>query len=109
MSKRLIHYDPHTKTHTWHTYDHASQKTKVAVVQDVEDILKQNKMLQNIGEYKRKGIQDSFYHFATIPNAVINEWLVKFNLNIFVKEDLPKIEKLLQRPEYKYLRTVSKI
>lgn len=109
MSKRLVNYDPHSKTHTWHTYDHSSKTTKVVVVQDVEDILKHNKMKQNNTLYKQRGIKEGFYHFATIPNVVIEEWMKKYGVNVFVKDDLPKVEKLLNKAEYKYLRTVNKI
>jgi len=37
------------------------------------------------------------------------EWKRKYNIDWNRKEDLPRIEKLLNSPDYKYLRTVSKI
>ena len=107
--KRLIDYDPYTKTKTYHDYDHSSGKTVIETSQDVSQFLKRNKALQNEASYRQSGFKNDYMHFATVPNAVIMEWKEKYNLDVFNDEDMPKIEKLLQSNEYKYLRTVDRI
>ncbi len=109
MGKRLLDYDPLTGVKTFHEYDHSSKKTYITQEQDVQKILERNKALANNSDYKRQGIKDDWYHFATVPNTVIVEWRTKYNLDISNKEDLPKIEKLLQSSDYSYLRTVNRI
>lgn len=110
MSKRLLDYDPLTKTATYHDYDHSTGKTYIEQVQDVKHILDRNKRAQNNdlqrGRYAKK---DDWYHFASIPNQVIIEFKQKYNLDVFNEDDLPKIEKLLQSRDYMYLRTVNRI
>jgi hypothetical protein len=109
MSKRLIDYDPVTKTGTYHDYDHSSKKTHITTEQDVSAILEHNKRLANDSDYKRQGIKDDWYHFARVPNTVLMEIMQKFNVDIFNKDDLPKFEKILASSDYQYLRTVNRI
>jgi hypothetical protein len=105
--KRLLEYDPLTKTSTWFEGENDGS-FKIGQTQDVEAILKRNKQLRNDTNYKRDGIKSDWYHFATIPNTVIHEILLKYHLDINNKDDLEKIEKVIQR-DYKYLLTVDKV
>lgn len=107
MSKRLMDYDPLTKTATYHDYDHGTGKTYITEVQDCTAILERNKRMQN--DSLHMGKKGDWYHFASVPNQVIMEWKTKHNLDVFNEDDLPKIEKLLQSREYMYLRTVNRI
>lgn len=109
MAKRLLDYDPLTKTTTWHDYDHSSRKTYLITEQDCTLQIERNKALQNMPEYRSRGVKNEFMHFAHIPNNVITQIKQKHHLDIFIKDDLPKIEKLLQSNEYRYLRTVDRI
>jgi hypothetical protein len=105
--KKLLEYDPLTKTSTWFEGS-GNGKFKIAQSQDVEAILKRNKALRNDGQYKRDGIKSDWYHFASVPNSVLHELLVKYHLDWNNKDDLPKIEKVIAR-DYKYLMTVDKL
>jgi hypothetical protein len=109
MTKRLLEYDPLTGIKTFHEYDHASQKTYISHEQDCQKILDYNRTLANDDRYKRQGIKDDWYHFATVPLTVVMEWKTKYNLDVFKNDDLPRIEKLLKSSEYSKLRTVNKI
>ena len=108
--KRLLDYDPLTKTQTWHLYDHQTKTTQIKTVQDVEDVLERNKRLANDQEYKRKGIKNDWFHIGTIPNTVLMQWKKTHNIDLInpTKEDLKKAEKLLNDPDYRYLRTCNK-
>lgn len=106
--KRLLDYDPLTRTQTFHEYDHSSGKTVIETVQDVRGILDHNKRLANDSSYKARGIKQDYYHFATVPNGVLMELIEKYHLDWQRADDLPAIEKILQR-DYKKLLTVDKI
>jgi len=107
MSKRLLEYDPMTKTSTWFE-GNGKGGFHICQTQDVEAILKHTKRLANDSSYKREGIKSDWYHFATVPTTVLHEILVKYHLDWANKDDLPKIEKILQR-DYKALLTVDKV
>jgi hypothetical protein len=109
MAKRLLSYDPITGVRTYHDYDHDTKKTYITEEQDVEAILNHNKKLANDSSYKKQGIKDDWYHFATVPNTVLLEIMKKHNISIFNNDDLPKFERILQSNEYRYLRTVDRI
>lgn len=104
MTKRLLDYDPLTRTQTWHEYDHVTKKTHIQEVQDCEAIIKRNKQLQSVS-CGRKG---DYFHFATVPNVILYKWLKEDGLDFNRKEDLPKIEKKLRSREWMYLRTCDR-
>jgi len=102
MSKRLLDYNPYTQTATYHYYDHATKQTHIETVQDTSAIIESNKRSINSGLNQTKG---DYWHFATIPNGVILKLKAEKGIDINNKDDLPKLERLIQRdPEYKYLR-----
>lgn len=108
--KRLLDYDPFTGIKTYHEYDHSVRKFYIHEEQDVESILNKNKELANNSSYKQAGIKQDHYHFATIPNIMVMKLKNEHNLDIFDKDDLVKIEKLLNfDPSFKYLKTVNRI
>ena len=110
MSKRLVNYCPYTQTSTWHYYDHSTDTTYVEEVQDCQNIIDKN----GIAFCERfllqadatRGKKSDHFHFATIPNSVIAKFKKDLNLDIFNRDDMKKIERLIQRdPDYRYLRT----
>ena len=106
MSKRLVNYCPYTQTSTWHYYDHSTDTTYVEEVQDCQNIIDKNKRLANDSSYATRGKKSDHFHFATIPNSVIAKFKKDLNLDIFNRDDMKKIERLIQRdPDYRYLRT----
>ena len=108
MSKRLLDYDPLTGIKTFHHYDSTTNQTHIEQTQDVQKILDYTKSKANDSSYKRRGIKSDWYHFARVPNTVILELKNKYNLDVFDKHDLPKVEKVLQR-DYPKLLTVDRI
>lgn len=103
MQKRFLGYDPHTKTTTWHYYDHDTKQTYIEEVQDVQRTIDLNKSIANSGLNNKKG---DMWWFARIPNSVCIKLKQEKGLDIWNKGDLKKIEQLITRdPEYRYLRT----
>ena len=107
---RSVEYDPLTKTTTKFHIDDG--QIIIEEIQDVQDILEANKRAatHDVGgggrltETDRKGIKNGWWKVASIPNTVIAQWL-KLGVNIHRPDDWPKIRKLLNSPEWRYLRT----
>jgi len=104
MSRRLIDHNAFTGISTWHHFDNGTGKTWIESTQDVSRIIERNKRLQNDSSYSDRGRKNDMLHLATIPNNVIMKIKQDHNIDVFNKDDLKKLEKLLQSSEYKYLR-----
>jgi len=103
MARRLIDHNAFTGCSTWHHYDHGTGKTWIETTQDVSRIIDNNKAQQNSGVNSRRG---DYWKFATVPNNVIVQLKNECGIDVFNKDDLPKLEKLIERdPEWRYLRT----
>jgi len=107
MSKRVVDYDPFTGVTTTFDYDPFSDTTYVGREQLIEPALDRNKALQNDTEYSRKGIKNDWWHEAFIPNVIIEKWKNEFGVDVFNKDHVKKVKKLLNSPEYKYLKTTA--
>jgi len=105
--KRLISYDPLTGLETYHSYDDLEDKTIISYESDPTPVLEVNKKLQNNTDYSKDGIKDEFWHFASIPVQVQMDWLINFGVDIYKKDDAQKVFKLLNDPDYLYLKTTT--
>jgi hypothetical protein len=86
-------------------YDHNEDKVILQNVQDVEPLLELN---------KKEALGDSMYgqqsnsgmrKVASIPLIIIEKWKRELGVDIYNKNDWPKIKQLLNDPEYRFLRT----
>lgn len=102
--KRLLDYDPLTGITQYHHYDPITKTTTIETIQDVEPFLEMNKSMQNDIEYSRQGMKNEFWHAATIPVLVQYQWL-KEGIDLFDKEDWPKVRAKLNDPNWRLLRT----
>jgi hypothetical protein len=84
-------------------YDSLQDKFLIKKTQDVEPILKFNKMLQN-NESLTRG--KDLRRVAKIPMVVIDQWL-KDGIDIFSQdpEMKRKVKQRLNDPNYRFLRT----
>jgi hypothetical protein len=113
VEKRLLDYDPLTRTSTFHHYDDLTKETVIEEIQDVEHFLESNRRTQThdvggakgLNEYSRKGIAKGWWHVATIPNTVILKWKRDYGVDVFDKNHTQGIKRLLNDPEWRYLRT----
>ena len=106
--KRLLDHDNFSGLSTYHNYDELTDTTTLEYVQDVEPILNNNKALQNDEDYTKQGIKNEFWHYGNIPVIIQMKWLKEHNVDIYKKEDWPRILKLMNDPDYKYLKTTTK-
>lgn len=88
------------------TVDASEKKITFAVWQDVEDIIENNKKLQNTPQKSDWG-----RHVASIPNVILHQWLTEewnrgnTTLKPYSKEFDKIIEKKLRDADWRWLRT----
>lgn len=101
MSERLLDYDPASGMRTWFSSSDENQGTwHIRYEQDASPILDENKETQNESFDKRADM----WHAAKIPAVVLMEWLNKYGVKYWDKNDAPKVKKLLNSNEYRHLR-----
>jgi len=100
MSERLFNYDPATGLRTWFSTDNDGDTWRFRHEQDVTPILDQNKESQADGFDKRADM----WHAARIPTVVLMEWMTKFGVKAWRKDHADGVRKLLNHPDYRYLR-----
>ncbi len=87
-------------------YDNAERKLVLERVQDVEDIIENNKKLRTQEQHSDWG-----RHVASIPNIIMERWLNEeyargnTSLRMFTKEFDELVAKKLQDPDWSFLRT----
>lgn len=109
MVKRLVDYDPLSGMTTFCDYDPLTDITIVSREQDIESLLEKNKTLQNSDDYTRTGIKECFWHYASIPNILIEKWKVEDGIDVFNKDHAKAVYKKLNSPEYRFLKTTNKV
>ena len=109
LSKRIVDYDPWSGVTTTFDYDHATDKTYIGEEQDVSLLLDKNATHRNDPDYWRQGVKDCWAHVASIPNIIITKWLYEYGVNVYNKDHAAKVKKLLNSPEYRYLKTTTKM
>lgn len=109
MSKRVIDHDPLTGITTWFEYHADSDTSVVGREQDVEPILEMNKALALSDNYTRKGFRENWWHYATIPNVLIEKWKIEEGIDVFNKDHARRVYQKLNAPEYRYLKTTTKM
>jgi len=108
MTKRVVDYDPFTKITT--TFDYTPDGMVIlGEYADVEPLLDFNKKLANDDEYTKRGIKDCWWHCASFPAIIIAKWKYEHGVDVYNKHHIEAVRKLLRRPEYRYLKTTTKM
>lgn len=94
---------------TFHEYIHSEDKTIISREQDVTSILEMNKAMANNDDVWKEGVKNCWAHYAQIPNIIIEKWLNEHGVNLYDKDHQKAVFKLLNQPEYRYLKTTSKM
>jgi hypothetical protein len=109
MTKRILEHDPLTGITKTFDYIPETDTAVIHTTQDVSLILDANKQLANDDDVTKKGIKDSWWHYAQIPNIVIEKWLNEHGVNLYDKNHEKRVFQLLNQPEYRYLKTTTKM
>jgi len=73
--------------------------------EDLTKLLDQNKRLQQEDHH----IKDELRLSARIPVTIYYEWKNKFGVDLYDKNHAPAVRKLLNSPDYRYLKTTSRV
>ena len=73
--------------------------------EDLTKLLDQNKRLQQEDHH----IKDELRLSARIPVTIYYEWKSKFGVDLYDKNHAPAVRKLLNSPDYRYLKTTSRV
>jgi len=88
---------------TWRL-DRSDGSLLVERIQDCTPFLDRAREISASGEWR--GDDNDFWHAASIPNMVIEQWLQR-GINVFREEDWPKVRELLNG-EFAYLKCMPK-
>ena len=98
--RRHFGYDPaYGMEEVFHYQD---DQFAIEARQDVTPLLDINKRQANDGDGYTPSRE--MRHIARIPNVVIEKWLNEYGVNIFNKDHLPAVKRLLNDPDWRYLR-----
>ena len=104
--KRHFDYDPLTQTTEVFHFDEATGDFAIESSIDVEPLLDINKARQNDGANGWTPSRD-MKMIGSIPNIVVEKWRNEFGVNIFDKNHEPAVRRLLNDPDWRWLRTSS--
>jgi len=96
--ERIFHYDPDT------------EETHIEYQQDVTASLEYSKRMAKEPDYWKEGVKKSFAHVAHIPLIVQYRWLEQYGRDDdpMKPENFGLLCKLLESPEFRYLKTTDK-
>jgi hypothetical protein len=82
-------------------YDETSDKIVLKTTFDNEPTIERNKQLAGTDGF---GKGKDMWLAASIPPGIQYEWLVKHGVNLWNKDHAPAVRRLLNDPDYRYLR-----
>jgi hypothetical protein len=100
MPRYLLDRDPLSGATETFEYDEAEDRAVIKRSNDVEPVLDRNKALFNEGP--RRG---EFRLAASIPLDVALLWREQKGIDVFKQDHWPAVVKLLNDPDWRYLRT----
>lgn len=108
MTRRLIDRDPITGEAVWYEYSAINDTATITHEQDVAPILEGNVIKAADDDRTARGIKRDFWHYARVPNIVWLKWKQEKGIDIFNPGQKKELFKLLNDPEYKFLKTTAK-
>jgi hypothetical protein len=102
---KFVDYDPLRGVECWE--DMNDGHLQIHHRQDVEPLLDYTRKLRNDG-LTDDGIKNDMWHYAQIPPVVMMEWRDKYGVDLFNKDHIQAVYKLLNT-EYQYLKTTTKV
>lgn len=104
MTRRLLDIDPQTGVAEYHHYDSTTDRTVIETVQDASQVIERNRALHDADDRGWSPSRD-LRRAATIPDIIILKWRKDHGIDVFNRDHWPAVKRLLNDPEWRYLRT----
>ena len=85
-------------------YHNPTGEFAIEHIEDIQPLIDSNKKLQQ----EDHSIRDEFRLSARIPMTVVYEWKRKFGVDLLNKDHKDAVKKLLNSPDYRYLKTTNR-
>lgn len=108
VTKELISWDPLNGIAQYHHYDSDTGTSVFESIGDAGPALERNKAIANDGDIWRKGVKNDFALYASIPTIFQLKLLTEHGIDVYKKEDGPRLSKVLENPEYRFLKCTNK-
>ena len=108
MDKRLLSYDPISGLYTYHSYDHENETTYISYgvePKSTELILDINQKIANEPEFTKEGIKEGWWFYASIPVELQVKWLIEEGIDIWKKEDWPRVKAKINDRDFSKVKT----
>ncbi len=92
----------HNQIFHWHE---PTKEMAIEHIEDIKPLIDSNKRLQQEDHSRH----DEFRLSARIPVTVVYEWKAKYGVDVYDKNHKDAVRKLLNGPEYKYLKTTNRV
>lgn len=104
---RFVDFDPITRVYTHFVYDNDTDQFKVVRTQNTDPITEDNKLATLDVDQHRQQAKNDWAHYAKVPNIVIEKWLNEEGVNFFDPNHWPRVMRLINSPEYRYLKRTT--
>jgi len=102
--KRLISSDPLTGSATYFHHDSSSNTFRIENIQDVTDIVEQNKIAQTDGNNGWSKSRE-FKYVGNVPILIMHQWAMEAGVALNSKEFGEVLKKKLNDPDFRAFRT----
>ena len=106
--RRLIDRNPLTGEEVWYQFDPSTEQATITHEQSVAGMIDKNITAANDEDKTRRGIKNDWWKYASVPNVVQIEWRQKYGVDMFNRDHQKAVFKLLNSPDYRYLKCTTK-
>ena len=107
MSREFLNYDPYTGITQYHNYDPDTDTSVFESIGDCEPTLELNRKIAREIDID-KGIKEGWWWYACLPMAFLLKIYAEQGICFWKKDAGNRISKILEDPEYSYLKMTSK-
>jgi hypothetical protein len=96
--------DPFSGISRWMEHDPVTDITTEYAEADISHEVEASKQMQNNPDIWKQGVKDEFAFYGHVPAILLEKWALEgVNIN-----DTQALFKMINRPEYSYLKTTTK-
>jgi hypothetical protein len=104
----LVNYDPFTGITETIVYDELTDGLTIRREQDCTAVIDFNKEVQNDSSESWRGADNDFWRGASIPVVIIEKWRRELGVDVFNDDHWPAVRRLLNSPDWRWLKTTPK-